>query len=149
VALRPAAIMPFSGPDWIEMANGFVLDQRGGQTIRNVNGRNITRNTGGVWVPNTPTAGDPDAPVQEANVPLVDSTPAYPGVRFLFNVTDSTVPSYPSVLRYIGFDNVEGGSTSPLCSGAKASFLLRHGFGPLPNTPDPAHNLAGSTCRLY
>ncbi len=150
VADRPAAIVPYSGGNWIAMANGAILDQRAGQVIRNLDGKNITFNTGSGFVPATPAAtGDPAAPVQEANVRLVDSTPAYVGVRFVFNVIDNTSPSYQSSIRYVGFDNVTDGSTAPLCSNGKAAIISQFGFGPLTNTVDPVHNAAGSTCRLY
>jgi len=57
-------------------------------------------------------------------------------------------PSYPGTLPYVGFDNADGGATSPLCSNAKASLLAQYGFGPLTNAANP-QNLAGSTCRQY
>ncbi|HET6954383.1 MAG TPA: substrate-binding domain-containing protein [Acidimicrobiales bacterium] len=146
---QQSAIMPYSGANFIAMSNGVIPDQRAGQTIRNLDGQNITFNTGTSLVPNTPAAsGNPAAPVQEANVRLVDSTPAYVGVRFVFNVADSASPSYNSALRYVGFDNVDSGSTSPLCSGGKASIVTSYGFGPLDGTIGP-RNLAGSVCRLY
>jgi phosphate transport system substrate-binding protein len=141
VAQRPAAIVPFSGANWIAMANGAIGDQRGGQTIRNLDGQNIVAQSGGSFVPG--------APVQESNVRLVDPTPDYVGVRFVFNVIDNTSPSYASAIRYVGFDNVESGSTSPLCSGGRATTVTRFGFGTLGNTVDPTRNAAGSTCRLY
>jgi phosphate transport system substrate-binding protein len=149
VAQRPAAIVPYSGANWIAMANGVILDQRAGQTIRNLNGQTIRRNTATGWVPNTPTASNPNAPVQEANVRLVDSTPAYPGIRFVFNVIDNTSPSYQSAIRYVGFDNVTDGSTSPLCSNGKAAILTQFGFGPLTGAADPVRNVPGTRCRLY
>ncbi len=147
---QQSGIMPYSGGNWIAMANGVIPDQRAGQTIRNLDGKNITFNTGSGFVPATPAVtNDPAAPVQESNVRLVDSTPAYVGVRFVFNVADSTSDSYQSALRYVGFDNVEEGSTSPLCSNGKASIIAQFGFGPLTNTVDPLRNAAGSFCRLY
>jgi phosphate transport system substrate-binding protein len=150
VADRPAAVVPYSGANWIAMANGVIPDQRAGQTIRNLDSKNITFNTGSTWVPATAAAtGDPAAPVQESNVRLVDSTPAYVGVRFVFNVVDNTSASYDSALRYVGFDNVADGSTAPLCSNAKAGIISQFGFGSLTNTVEPVHNAAGSTCRLY
>lgn len=150
VADRPAAVVPYSGGNWIAMANGRITDQRAGQTIRSLEGKNITFNNGTSWVPATPVAtGDAAAPVQESNVKLVDSTPAYVGVRFVFNVTDESSASHESAIRYVGFDNVEGGATSPLCSGGKANIVSEFGFGTLTNTVDPVRNAAGSTCRLY
>ena len=86
--------------------------------------------------------------MQEANVRLVDPTPAYPGVRFVFNVIDDTSASYTSAIRYVGFDNVNEGSTSPLCSGGKGAILEQFGFGVLDQTVS-SRNLAASRCRLY
>jgi phosphate transport system substrate-binding protein len=144
-----SGIMNYSGGNWIAMANGSIPDQRAGQVIGNLDGKNITFNTGSTWTPATPQAtGDPNAPVQESNVRLVNNPPAYVGVRFVFNVTASNADSYLSALRYIGFDNVADGSTSPLCSGGKASILTLYGFGPLDNTAGP-RNIPGSTCRKY
>jgi phosphate transport system substrate-binding protein len=145
-----SGIMPYSGGNWIAMANGVIPDQRAGQVIKNLDGRNITFNTGSGWVPATPAAtGDPNAPVQESNVRLVDPTPAYVGVRFVFNVVDNTSDSYESAIRYVGFDNETDGSTSPLCSNGKASIISQYGFGPLTNTADPVRNIPGTYCRQY
>jgi phosphate transport system substrate-binding protein len=146
---QQSGIMNYSGANWIAMANGAIEDQRAGQVIRNLDGQNITFFNGTSWTPATPAAtGNPAAPVQEANVRLVDPTPDYVGVRFVFNVTDTSADSYLSALRYIGFDNVDGGATSPLCGGGKASILTQFGFGPLDNTTSP-RNVPGSVCRLY
>jgi phosphate transport system substrate-binding protein len=142
VAQRPAAIVPFSGANWIAMGNGAIPDQRAGQTIRNLDGQNIVAGSSGNFMPG--------APVVESNVRLVNPTPAYVGVRYVFNVIDNTSPSYQDALRYVAFDNVDGGSTAPLCSGAYASTLNTFGFGNLPGgTAEPTHNAAASTCRLY
>jgi hypothetical protein len=92
--------------------------------------------------------GDPGAPVQESNVRLVNNPPAYPGARFVFNVIDDTSASYTSAIRYVGFNNANNGSTSPLCGGGKASIVTNFGFGNLDKTVGP-RNLAGSACRLY
>jgi hypothetical protein len=86
--------------------------------------------------------------VQEANVRLVNNPPAYPGIRFVFNVIDTSSASYDSAIRYVGFQNQNNGSTSPLCSGGKASIVTNFGFGNLDKTVGP-RNLAGSACRLY
>jgi phosphate transport system substrate-binding protein len=146
---QQSAIMPFSGANYIAMSTGAIPDQRAGQVIRDLDGQNITFNSGGTLVPNTPQAsGNPNAPVQESNVRLVDPTPAYVGVRFVFNVADDASPSYDSAKRYVGFDNVTEGETSPLCSGGKASIITHYGFGTLDNTTGP-QNVPGSNCRNY
>ena len=146
---QQSGIQPFSGANYIAMSTGAIADQRAGQVIRNLNGQNIVFGSGATAKPATPAAtGDPNAPVQEANVKLVDSTPAYPGVRFVFNVVDDTSASYTSAIRYVGFDNANNGATSPLCSGGKAAIVTQFGFGTLDKTVGP-RNLPGSTCRQY
>jgi phosphate transport system substrate-binding protein len=144
-----SAIFPYSGANFIAMSTGAIPDQRAGQVMHDLDGKNITFNTGSGLVPATPEAtGDPAAPVQESNVRLNNPTPPYVGIRYVFNVTDSTADSYLSALRYVGFDNVADGATSPLCGGGKTSILTHFGFGPLASTVGP-NNLAGSTCRLF
>jgi phosphate transport system substrate-binding protein len=147
---QQSGIVPFSGANWVAMARGTIIpDQRAGQVIRNLNGQNIITGSGAGSQLATPAAtGDPNAPVQEANVRLVDPTPAYPGIRFVFNVVDSSSASYTSAIRYVGFENVTDGATAPLCSGGKSAILVNFGFGPLDNTAGP-RNVPGSTCRFY
>ena len=146
---QQSGIQPFSGGNWTAMARGAIPDQRAGQTIRNLNGQNIITGSGGTTQLATPAAtGNPNAPVQESNVRLVNNPPAYPGIRFVFNVIDDTSPSYTSAIRYVGFDNVNEGSTSPLCSGGKGAIVEQFGFGVLDQTVSP-RNLAASRCRLY
>jgi hypothetical protein len=86
--------------------------------------------------------------VQESNVRLVTNPPPYPGIRFVFHVIDTSSPSYNSAIRYVGFQNQNNGSTSPLCSGGKASIVTNFGFGNLDKTAGP-RNIPGSACRLY
>jgi phosphate transport system substrate-binding protein len=146
---QASALEPFSGANFIAMTNGAIPDQRAGQTIRNLDGKNITFNTGSGLAPATPeVTGDPNAPVAEANVRLNDPTPSYVGVRYVFNVIANGSASYTSAQRYVAFDNVDKGATSPLCSGGRKTNLTTFGFGPLNTTITP-NNLAGSTCRLF
>ena len=141
---QQTAIFVYSGANWVAQSRGTITDERSGQTIRQLNGQSIVRQVGGVWEPSTPTAGDPGAPVAESNVKLVDPTPAYPGVRFVFNVLDNTSPSYTPAKRFWGFTNTSGGELSPLCAGGKNSTITNYGFGTL-----AAAGVANSTCRLY
>ncbi len=76
----------------------------------------------------------------------------------MFNVIDSShntpggAPAdvYEGALRYVGFDNVASGDTSPLCRGGFANLITDFGFGPLgTGQPAPGTNLAGSTCRFF
>ncbi len=92
--------------------------------------------------------GDPNAPVQEANVRLNDPTPAFVGVRYVFDFIANGSASYTSAQRYVAFDNVDKGATSPLCGGGRKTTVEHFGFGALNNTIGP-NNLAGSTCRLF
>jgi phosphate transport system substrate-binding protein len=146
---QQSGIQPFSGGNWVAMARGTIPDQRAGQVIGTLNGQSIIFGSGTSSQLATPAVtGDPNAPVQEANVRLVNNPPAYPGIRFVFNVIDTSSASYDSAIRYVGFQNQNNGSTSPLCSGGKASIVTNFGFGNLDKTVGP-RNLAGSACRLY
>jgi phosphate transport system substrate-binding protein len=144
------AILPYSGANWVAQARGTAPDQRHGQLIGQLNGQSIVRTDDGQFELAAQDSEFPTAPVAESNVKLVDSTPDYPGIRFVFNVIDNTSPSYTSAKRYVAFDNADGGATSPLCSGAlgNGASVQSLGFGQLSNTVGP-HNLAGSLCRLY
>jgi ABC-type phosphate transport system substrate-binding protein len=136
------AIVPYSAGNWIAQGNGVVTpDQRHGQEIGNLNGSDFVAGTG----PFTPGSA-----LVEENVRLVDPTPTVPGVRFIFNVVDSAGPSYVTAKRYVGFQNVNQGQTSPLCRGAFASLVSSYGFNPLDNTPAvPGTDLANANCRKY
>jgi len=146
---QASALEPFSGANFIAMANGAIPDQRAGQTIRNLDSKNITFASGSGLVLATPEAtGDPAAPVQEADVRLNNPTPSYVGVRYVFNVIANGSASYTSAKRYVAFDNQDKGATSPLCSGGRKATISHFGFGPLNTTTGP-NNLAASTCRLF
>ena len=144
------AIVPYSGANWVAQARGSAPDQRHGQEVGDLNGANIVRTDDGQFELAAQDSEFPTAPVAESNVKLVDSTPDYPGVRFVFNVVDNTSASYTSAKRYVGFDNADGGATSPLCSGGAgtAASIESLGFGRLTQTVN-SHNLANSFCRLY
>ena len=87
-------------------------------------------------------------PVSEANVKLNNPTPAYPGIRYVFNVLDNTSVSYTAANRFFGFVNATDGGKRPLCNGGKAAITADSGFGALASTVS-ARNLAGSTCREF
>lgn len=142
------ALVPYSGGNWVAQARGTAPDQRSGQTIRNLNSQNIVRTDDGQPELAIRDSEFPTAPVAEANVSLNDPTPAYPGIRYVFNVVSSEAPSYTSAIRYVGFVNEEGGSTSPLCNAKYSSNIASFGFGPLDATTGST-NLAGSTCRRF
>jgi hypothetical protein len=137
------AIVPYSAGNWIAQGNGVVTpDQRRGQLLGRINGA--------LFVQGTAPNFRPGGAVVEENVRLVDATPAVPGVRFVFNVVDSAGPSYVTAKRYVGFENVANGDTSPLCNGQFAATIRSFGFGPLDKSPAvPNTDLANSACRKY
>lgn len=147
---QQSAIVPYSGANWVAQSRGTAPEQRAGQTIRNLNGQNIVRTEGGVSSLNARDEAHPTAPVAEENVRLVDSTPDYPAIRFVFNVVDNTSVSYQSALRYVGFDNVTDGASSPLCGASRntPAVIENYGFGRLTNATGP-RNMAATHCRKY
>mgnify|MGYP003439643303 FL=1 len=99
-------------------------------------------------------SGDANAPVEETFVATLDfpgsGYPAvkYRGIRAVFNVVDDTQVSRASAIRYVGFDNVTDGSTSPLCSGGKAATVKEFGFEPLPSRGGIPLSIPATTCRV-
>jgi phosphate transport system substrate-binding protein len=150
---QETAIYVYSVANWVAMSRGTITDDRNGQHFFDLNGLLPVRSIGGgQFEARTPTASDPSGPVAEGNVTLVDPTPAYPGVRFVWNVIDNSTGanSYTPAKRFFGFDNVASPTvTSPLCNGDKASLLAQYGFGALSKTADATHNVPGTACRLY
>ena len=76
----------------------------------------------------------------------------FPGARFVWNVIDSTTPSYTLARNLIGYDDVPSGAKSPLCNavhdvdnGGADSIIADNGFLPLePHTS--AGGNTGVTC---
>lgn len=145
---QQTAVVPYSAGNWVAQARGTAPDQRSGQVMHSLNGQNPVRTVGGQPELAVKNSSFPTAPVAEENVALNDPTPAYPGIRYVFNVVSSESPSYDSAIRYVGFVNADGGETAPLCSGKYATTLSSYGFGPLGTTVGGT-NLAGSTCRRF
>lgn len=141
---QATAVEPFSAGQWVAQAHGHN-DTRVGQVIRSLNGQNPIVGSGATARLNTAPG-----PVQESNVRLVNPSPAYPGIRYVFNVLDSTSKAYSQIAYFLGF-GTDSGSTfkSPLCNNQFASVLNDYGFAPLSTATDPVHNPAGSTCRLW
>lgn len=79
------------------------------------------------------------------------STAAVPGVRYIFNVADTALPSYSEAKMMIGFDNKAQGTKSTLCNGDDASTILASGFVPLNSgsTAPATSDKAGATCREF
>ena len=74
----------------------------------------------------------------------------FPGVRYLYNVLDSTEPEISTALSLVGFDSV--GNKSPLYArrsaepGSLATTILRPGFLNLP--PKTIGSATNVSCRL-
>lgn len=136
------ALVPYSAGNFVAQTRGTQTDQRAGQTLRRINNQSLTAGSGTSMTLNT--AG----PVTEANVKLNNPAPAYPGIRYVFNVLDNTSVSYSQANRYFGFVNATDGGKSPVCNGSKSAVITDYGFGALDQTVS-ARNLAGSSCREY
>jgi len=155
------AVVPFSVGNWVAMSRGSISpDDRFGQGYFDLDDtsdptlgfESPVRFVGGQFEARTPTPSDPNGPVAEGNVALNDPTPAYPAVRYVWNVIDNTTGpnSYTAAKRFVGFDNVASPTIkSPLCNGDKASTVSAFGFGPLDATADPTHNVPGTHCRMW
>ncbi len=107
---------------WSAQANGTYPDQRHGFVIKSLNGEPTAVKVGSTWGLNTPAfSGDSGAPVVESNVLLNTPTPAYPGIRYVFNVDDNTSKLYSQAQLFIGFTNAASGWKGDICSGAEAA----------------------------
>jgi alpha-tubulin suppressor-like RCC1 family protein len=117
-----------------------------GTTIRDVSPDGATATIS----PGARTAGTADlalglAVVGEANVPGAPERRVV-GVHYVYNVIDSTAPSYLSARALVGFADVSGGNVSGLCGGADASAIADSGFLDLPAARSAGGNVA--TCRI-
>jgi subtilisin family serine protease len=88
------------------------------------------------------------AAVSEMNPNLTDpgDTSVFPGMRYLYDVVDSTEPAYTITRGLVGFEDAPGGAKSQLCSGSFASTIRAAGFLDLAATTSPGGN-PGVTCR--
>jgi hypothetical protein len=90
--------------------------------------------------------------VSESNPHVLDHSDVsvFPGVHYVFNVVDSTSPSYSEARALVGFDpaDTSGASTGPLCRGDLSSAVASDGFLPLPVRPAAGGNPA-VTCRHF
>ena len=76
------------------------------------------------------------------------STSPVPGVRYVYNVADSSLPTYGEAKMMIGFDNQASGAKSSLCNGDDAATII----AARPRPPEqrnhgPRHRRQG-TCLL-
>jgi phosphate transport system substrate-binding protein len=138
------AIVPHSAGNWDAQANGTIGDLRNGLVLGSIDGQAYATFNGTTW--NLNTAG----PVTESNVRLNNNPPVNVGVRYVFNVIDSSGVSYKDAKYFVGFENTTSGTPTAglLCNGTKAGTISTFGFAPLDATVGP-HNLMGSNCRLY
>jgi phosphate transport system substrate-binding protein len=144
---QATAIEPYLASSWVAQANGTTSDTRSGQTIRSIDGAAYVVSNGATFSLNT--AG----PVKESNVKVNNGSPTNVGVRYVYNVIDSATPSYAAAKYFVGFENRPANDSSiptasGLCDDKDNAALQAFGFAPLDKTVS-AHNLLGSTCRIY
>jgi phosphate transport system substrate-binding protein len=123
---RAAAVLPYSVAQWVAQANQASADLRAGVEIGSLGGENpVSGPTAGRYEPN-------DAVINGGT---------FPGVRTVYNVLDTRLPSYGQALRAVGFDAAGPGY---LCAGTPAvtALLKEYGFTPL------AADAAGNACTL-
>lgn len=126
---------------------------KGGRTgyVAALNGATVTETN--EWYSHIPS--NADSPSQ--------SVARVPGVRYVFNVCDTALPSYDTCKMMVGFDNqtvaataaltvqTKGqGAKSRLCAGDDAATITANGFIPLSATGGPkGSNSADATCREF
>jgi hypothetical protein len=69
----------------------------------------------------------------------------FPGAHYVYNVIDTTEPSYAAALALVGFRDTAGGTASPLCTAGHTEDLFDAGFLPLAARTSPGGNV-GVTC---
>lgn len=80
------------------------------------------------------------------------STAAVPGVRYIYNVADTALPTYSEAKMMIGFDNQTSGTKSTLCNGDDSATIIAAGFVPLntgSTSPYATADKASATCREF
>jgi phosphate transport system substrate-binding protein len=113
---RAAAVLPYSVAQWVAQANGAGTDLRSGVAVGALGGQQPVGGPG------------PDGRYQPDDT-VVNG--GFPGVRTVYNVLDTRLPSYRQALRVVGFDADGPGF---LCAGSPAvtALLKTYGFTPLP-----------------
>ena len=61
------------------------------------------------------TIGSAVVSEKNPNILTPTDTSVFPGVRFVYNVIDTTEPSYTAARDMVGFDDAANGHASPLC----------------------------------
>ena len=91
--------------------------------------------------------GSPAVGERNPNVLDAADLSVFPGVHYVYNVVDTSSPSVASARALVGFDDIPGGFTSVLCSGADQSAINDAGFLDLVPAPSPGGN-AAVVCRV-
>ncbi len=80
-----------------------------------------------------------------------DSNAPVPGIRYVYNVTDTKLPGYNGAKALVGFDNQANGTPSSLCRGDDSATIVSDGFVPLGNnaTAPAGSDKANVSCREF
>jgi ABC-type phosphate transport system substrate-binding protein len=123
---------------------GAVISSVDSATQIHISIPTIASATGG-----TLTIGSAVVSEKNPNILTATDSSVYPGVRYVYNVIDSTEPSYTAARDVIGFNDTSGGAASPLCANNASiiSVIRSNGFLDLPSLTSPGGN-TNITCRL-
>jgi len=153
-----SAIMAYSAGKWsyqsshptnptLDRRNGVrvgALSQATGVTTPTYAVKWTGGSTGLFSLNNAPNVVDDSNAVGVGN----DATVTYPGVRYLWNILDTSSPNYVQAKDTVGFVNTGAGAKSPLCSGADLDIIQSYGFLDLP-AGEPNTVNTTSTCRKF
>lgn len=132
---RQDAILPYSVAQYIAQANGVVPDKRGGAFAGQQEAASGVEN---------PVSG-PDAGGKFTPNPAVikETGGDFLGIRFVYNIIDSTMPQYEQAKNWVGFDSDGPGYICDINNSDVQDNLTLFGFQPL---SQKAAN--GNTCVL-
>jgi len=151
------AILPYAAGPWMYQESNRVnptLDIRKGARLGGINNTATPFLSPVTWI-GTDRVYSPNSSVySENNVSIVvaPAAPAYPGVRYVWNVLDSSTSAnagYQGALGLFGFVNTAGAAKSPTCDGTSAGTIASNFFAPLSSTGGGTHNVNNATCRLW
>ena len=123
---------------------GAVITSRDSATQIHISIPTIASATGGSL-----TIGSAVVSEKNPNILTPTDTSVFPGVRFVYNVIDTTEPSYTAARDMVGFDDAANGHASPLCgNNANVISVIRsNGFLDLAPLTSGGGN-TNITCRL-
>ena len=128
-----------------------VLNNTGHVAYNDIDGRYQLTDSG--WANVDTTADAAGYPITDSNTVQESGKSKtavdFPGVRLVYNVLHTDSPSYSTARDLVGFNNIDSGAKSTLCSGGFKTTISTFGFSPLTSTANGASNLAGSSCRRY